>query len=268
MIGRILWLAALLSIAVITTSLQFDRQSEAAPQIAPLAPAPFCDYAHAYIVAAALERDDPAAALDAAKELVRRRPMPAEHLTLLAAAQAKAGKPEAAVFTIQLAGQRGWRERVAQETLLRLALVAGDKAEAARRYAALFRSNATADELLIEFAPKVLGKAGGAGQVTFAAHPCRSSPVVRAVPPARREGHAARDLRRDTGPITGSRRAVRVRAAPACRRGPRQVRCRSGGGVYRPDQAPLRLKSTDDARKVGRRIVLGEGFVDRARVLA
>ena len=169
MIGRILWLAALLSIAVITTSLQFDRQSEAAPQIAPLAPAPFCDYAHAYIVAAALERDDPAAALDAAKELVRRRPMPAEHLTLLAAAQAKAGETDAAVFTIQLAGQRGWRDRVAQETLLRLALVAGDKAEAARRYAALFRSNATADELLIEFAPKVLGEAGGAGQVTFAA---------------------------------------------------------------------------------------------------
>ncbi len=169
MIGRILWLAALLGVAAVTAALQLDRQSEDAPQIAPLVPAPLRGYAQAQIAAAALEQDDPAVALDAAKELVRRRPMPAEHLTLLAAAQAKAGDVDAAVFTIQLAAQRGWRERVAQETVLRLAVAAGDKPEAARRYAALFRSNATTDELLIEFAPQVLGEAGGAGQVTFAA---------------------------------------------------------------------------------------------------
>ncbi len=169
MIGRTLWLAALLGIAAFTSALQFDRQSEAAPQIAPLVPAPLRGYAQTQITAAALERDDPAAALAEAKELVRRRPMPAEHLTLLAVAQARAGEADAAVFTIQLAAQRGWRDPVAQETLLRLAVAAGDKPEAARRYAALFRSNATADELLIEFAPQVLGEAGGAGQATFAA---------------------------------------------------------------------------------------------------
>lgn len=169
MIGRILWLAALLGLAAVTAALQLDRQAEDAPQIAPLVPAPLRGYAQAQIAAAALEQNDPAVALDAAKELVRRRPMPAEHLTLLAAAQAKAGQADAAVFTIQLAAQRGWRERVAQEAVLRLAVASGDKPEAARRYAALFRSNATTDKLLIEFAPQVLGEVGGTGQVTFAA---------------------------------------------------------------------------------------------------
>ncbi len=167
MIGRILWITALLGVAAVTAALQLDRQSEGAPQFAPLVPAPLRSYAQAQIAAAALEGDDPAAALEAAKELVRRRPMPAEHLTLLAAAQAKAGEADAATFTIQLAAQRGWRERVAQETMLRLAVAAGDKPEAARRYAALFRNNATANELLMEFAPQVLGEPGGAGQAAF-----------------------------------------------------------------------------------------------------
>jgi hypothetical protein len=57
---------------------------------------------------------------------------------LLAVAQAKAGNAEAAGLAIQIAGQRGWREPVAQEAVLRLALGAGNKPEAARRYAALF----------------------------------------------------------------------------------------------------------------------------------
>lgn len=100
---------------------------------------------------------------------MQRRPMPAEHLTLLAAAQAKAGEAEAAGATIQLAATRGWREPVAQQTVLRLALSGGDKAEAARRYAALFRNPATADSLLVELAPAVLGEPAGAGQQSFAA---------------------------------------------------------------------------------------------------
>lgn len=168
MIGRILWLAALLGIAAVTAALQFDRQSETEPQIARLVPASFRAYAQTQITVSTLERGDPAAVLAEAKELVRRRPMPAEHLTLLAAAQARAGEASAAEFTIQLAAQRGWRDPIAQETMLRLALADGDNAESARRYAALFRSYATSDELLITLAPPVLGEPGGAGQKAFA----------------------------------------------------------------------------------------------------
>lgn len=93
--------------------------------------------------------------------------MPAEYLTLLAVAQAKAGQAEAAGLTIQIAGQRGWREPVAQEAVLRLALGAGDKAEAARRYAALFLRSGTPDALLLELGPEVLDEPGGAGQQTM-----------------------------------------------------------------------------------------------------
>lgn len=168
MIGRILWVAALLGIAAVTTGLQLDRQSETDPQITQLVPAPFRSFAQAQIAVDAVEQDNPAVALAAAEALVRIRPMPAEHLTVLAAAQARAGEAAAADFSIRLAAQRGWREPIAQETTLRLALAAGDKAEAARRFAALFRSNATSDELLANLAPQVFAEPGGAGQQAFA----------------------------------------------------------------------------------------------------
>lgn len=168
MIGRIIWALALLGVAAFTAALQLDRQSALAPELAPLVPAPVRNYAQAKLAAEALKGDDPQAALAATEELVHRRPMPAEHLTLLAVAQAKTGEAEAAAFTIQMAARRGWRDPVAQEAVLRLALQAGDKAEAARRYAALFRRQATPDKLLVTLAPQVLGEPNGAGQQTFA----------------------------------------------------------------------------------------------------
>lgn len=168
MIGRILWLVALLGIAAITAALQLDRQSETEPQLIPFVPGSSRNYAQAQLTASTLERGDPATVLADARELVLRRPMPAEHLTLLAAAQARAGDADAAEFTIQLAAQRGWREPVAQETMLRLALAAGDKAEAARRYAALFRAQGTPDALLVELGPQVLDEPDGVGRKTFA----------------------------------------------------------------------------------------------------
>ncbi len=168
MIERILWLIALLGIATVIAALQLDRQSETEPQLIPFVPGSFRGHAQAQLTASTIEHADPATVLAEAEELVRRRPMPAEHLTLLADAQARAGDADAAEFTIQLAAQRGWREPAAQETMLRLALAAGDKAEAARRYAALFRSNATTNELLTTLAPPVLGEPGGAAQKAFA----------------------------------------------------------------------------------------------------
>lgn len=168
MIGRILWLSALAGIGAVTAALQLDRQAELSPHIAPVVPAPFRSYAQAQLAAAAVEEGDRAGALAAAEQLVRRRPMPSEHLTILAAAQAKAGRVEDAGFSIQMAGRRGWRDPIAQEAVLRLALDAGDKAEAARRYAALFRGQRTPDKLLITLAPEVLGDARGVGQDTFA----------------------------------------------------------------------------------------------------
>lgn len=168
MIGRIVWFAALLTIAAVTTALQFDRQSERSTELAPLVPEPFRGYAQTQLALAAIKSKNAPAALAAAEELVRRRPVPAEHLTLLATAQAQAGKAEQAAFSIQMGAQRGWRDPVAQEAVLRLSMAAGDKAEAARRYAALFRREATPDGLLVAIGPQVFGAPGDVSRDTFA----------------------------------------------------------------------------------------------------
>lgn len=167
MIGRIVWLTSLSALALLITFLQLDRQSAANPALANMVPGPLRGYAQTAIAGTATEGDDAALALAETQRLVRRRPVPGEHLTLLAIAQAKAGAAEQASLTIQFAGQRGWREPLAQEAVLRLALAAGDKPEAARRFAALFLRASTSDELLRELAPAVLGEADGAGRHTL-----------------------------------------------------------------------------------------------------
>jgi hypothetical protein len=169
MIGRIIWFTALAAIAVLVSLLQIDKQSEKSPALAAAVPAPLRNYAQIRIAQAAVSGEDAAQALDEAQRLVRRRPVPADYLVLLAAGQAKAGQTEAALKTIQIAGKRGWREPVAQEAVLRIALAAGDKAEAARRYAALFLRGGTPDALLKELGPAVLDEPGGIGQQTLTA---------------------------------------------------------------------------------------------------
>lgn len=167
MIGRTVWLLALTGLAVMTALLQLDRQAETIPALATLVPEPLRAYSQPLIAARAAERDDPAAALIETQRLIRRRPVPAEHLTLLAVAQTKAGLADQAGLSIQIAGQRGWREPLAQEAVLRLALAAEDKPEAARRYTALFLRAATPDTLLSELGPSVLNASNGDGQRTL-----------------------------------------------------------------------------------------------------
>lgn len=167
MIGRIIWFAALAIVAVLVSLLQIDKQSEKSPHLAALVPGPLRNYAQVVVTQVALGGTDAAAGLAEAQRLVRRRPVPAEYLALLAAGQAKAGQTEAALQTIQIAGKRGWREPATQVAVLRIALAAGDEAEAARRYAALFLRAATPDALLAELGPAVLDKPGGTGQQTL-----------------------------------------------------------------------------------------------------
>ncbi len=169
MIGRIVWFTAIIAIAVVTTFLQIDMQSKKSPDLAAFVPAPLRNHAQVRVTQGALDGKDSARAVAEAEQLVRRRPIPAHHLALLASSQARAGKVEQAAQTIQIAGQRGWRDPIAQEAVLRLALAAGDEAEAARRYAALFLRDVTPDRLLEELGPAVLGTPDGVGQQTMVA---------------------------------------------------------------------------------------------------
>jgi hypothetical protein len=169
MIGRFVWFAVIIAAALGTAVLQIDKQSERSPALARLVPAPLRNFAQTEIAHRALAGEDAAAALAEAERLVQRRPLPSEYLTLLAGAQVKAGRAEQAAQTIQIAGQRGWRDPMAQHAVLRIALAAGDTSEAARRYAALFLRNTTPNSLLLELGPAVLGEPDGAGQQTMVA---------------------------------------------------------------------------------------------------
>lgn len=168
MIARISWLATLLAIAIVAVGVQLDRQTIRNPVLASGVPQFFRSSAQLPIAAYSLNRGNPQEALAQANLLVQRRPLPAEHLRLLAQAQFEAGEFEQGALTIQYAAQRGWRDPLAQESMLRLALEAGDKSEAARRFAALFLRRDTEDELLLELAPLVLDEPQGAGRQTLA----------------------------------------------------------------------------------------------------
>lgn len=170
MIGRLVWAALLLVLAALIAAVQLDREAGRNPALAPLVPEPVRNTAQAQLTMQAIDGADPVAALAAARTLVRRRPVPAEHLTLLAVALAKAGREAEAAATIEQAARRGWREPVAQEAMLGLALDAGDGAETARRFTALFLRQETPDALLTALGLEVFsaGAAAGAARKTMA----------------------------------------------------------------------------------------------------
>ena len=167
MIAGIIWRIALVAVALVAAGVQLDRQTERTPSFADSVPMAFRSVAQRPMAAFALDRDNPQYALEQAERLVERRPLPAVHLRILAQAQFAAGQVEQSGLTIQYAAQRGWREPLAQETMLRLALEAGDMDEAARRYAALFLRRDTEDSLLEELGPRVLEEPGGEGRQTL-----------------------------------------------------------------------------------------------------
>ncbi len=167
MIGAIVWRVALLAIAVVTIGVHLDRQAERSPALAQSVPEPFRSTAQLPATAYALTGENPELALVEAERLIRRRPLPAEHLRLLAQAQIATGKFDQGALSIQYAAQRGWRDPLAQEAMLRLAIDAGDTPEAARRYAALFLRRDTQDALLEELGPPVLSEPAGEGRKTL-----------------------------------------------------------------------------------------------------
>lgn len=162
MIARLAWYSALAAVAAVTASVQLDRQSAIVPSMASLTPEPARAFAQAQIAAQTLRAGPPERALVEARTLVERRPIPAEALRLLAQAQLAAGKEEEGFITIQVAAKRGWRDPVAQEAMLRLAVAVGDEAEAARRYTALMLQSRTEDALLTEFGEVLCATGDGA----------------------------------------------------------------------------------------------------------
>ena len=150
-----LWVLALALVGVLATGAQLDRAARYRPELAPLVPGPFRAFSQHHLASASLSGGTTNEALREARRLVERRPIPAEHLSLLAHAQLREDADGPGLTTMQLAAQRGWRDPAAQEARLRLAIAVGDGREAALRLAAIW-ALARDDATLRELAPPVL----------------------------------------------------------------------------------------------------------------
>lgn len=167
MIGRIIWWVALAIVGVISFAVQIDRQAAITPSLAEVVPPPFRGFAQARIATQALSSGSSELALEETRRLVDQRPIPAEALSLFAQARLESGDAEGGLLAIQYAAQRGWRDPAAQEAMLRLAVAAGDEAEAAKRYVALFLQSGTEDALLDEFGQGLFGSSDGPATQTL-----------------------------------------------------------------------------------------------------
>ena len=132
------WLFLLALVGIIAGLAQLDRQSRYDAELAVFVPDMLAGFARAQQAEASLETGDNAGALSQSRALLARRPMPAEHLRMLAEAHLLSGNNSAASTAIQMAGQRGWRDPVTQRAMLAMAQENGDHTQAARRYLALW----------------------------------------------------------------------------------------------------------------------------------
>jgi hypothetical protein len=104
-------------------------------------PGPFRSFAQPTVALIALATGDNTTAQEEARRLVRRRPIPAEHLYTLAMADLRNGQPQAFASAFRAASTRGWRYPPLQVAAAQAALAAGDEKGAANRIAALWAEN-------------------------------------------------------------------------------------------------------------------------------
>lgn len=133
------WYSAVASAAVVAVGVELDRQARQDPAIASTVPSVFQGYALEVLVRDAVHRNDLARGRELSRRLVERRPMPAEPLSLYAAGLMSGGEVEEAIPALQLAAQRGWRDRFVQRVVILSALQSHNPNVAAERLLGLWR---------------------------------------------------------------------------------------------------------------------------------
>lgn len=138
---RAVWITLMAGIAVCAVGAELDRASRREPALTAIVPGPFRSFAQERLTTTVVRSGTPEIAIETARTLVRRRPLPSEHLSLLAIAEERNGDRAGSGLLIQAAARRGWRDSIAQQAMFDIALGAGDPAEASRRLAALWSQN-------------------------------------------------------------------------------------------------------------------------------
>lgn len=157
---RALWLTFVGALCFVALGAQLDRASRRQSSLAPFVPAIFRNFAQETVSLAQVRSAEPDQALQDARLLLSRSPLPAEHLTLLAIAEERKGNREISSRLIQQAAQRGWRDAIAQQAMFDIALSAGDPVEASHRFAAIWalRDN---EAPLLDMRNRLLAARGG-----------------------------------------------------------------------------------------------------------
>jgi hypothetical protein len=132
-----IWTVFLAAIGLAAIATQLDRQARHAPHIARFVPDALSSFALYRKAAQFVDQDNPVEAMQATRQLIAIRPIPAEHLSMLAYAQILSGDAAKGTQTIQQAARRGWRDVPTQRAMFGLARDGDDGAEMARRYIAM-----------------------------------------------------------------------------------------------------------------------------------
>jgi hypothetical protein len=173
-IARLIWIAALLGLAVVSTFAQVDRGARFAPQLAPMVPIAFRGFAQQRLTEIALAEGDGDLALAQAQRLALVRPLAAENLALLSQAALLAGQDDTGLAALEEAGRRGWREPAAQRAMAMSALLTQDWEAASQRIVALLATakleDAVIQPLVAELAQTPAGRAALARRLAESGH--------------------------------------------------------------------------------------------------
>ena len=151
LLGRTAWFAALALAAVAAVGVQLDREGRrnfaVAQVVRDSVPSLFRSASLESLAHDAYDRGDVAAGMALSRDFIRRRPVPSEGLALLGFGQLQQGDQDAALRSVIMAGDRGWRDRFTQESLVMLGLQAQEWGIAAQRTVALWRVGVNDDRL-------------------------------------------------------------------------------------------------------------------------
>jgi len=154
------WLLLCAGLGIAACFLQLDREARRNHALADNVPAMFRGFALEGMALRALRAEQVKTSLEYATALVRKRPVPSEHLAMLSLAAATANQVELSNQAVLLSARRGWRAPVAQQVIALSAANSGQWTTASDRLMALWRSGVDGDAIG-ETTSQVLSYPGG-----------------------------------------------------------------------------------------------------------